>query len=369
VKSINDEKKNKPFRKIPRRILLPILIIMCSMPSIPANPSGVDMFDNGKNVIDPLTWWHLHLYMPDARCGSPVEIELLRPLSWIEEIGAEVGGIIYLIIDEIGIKGFAEVLAIKPCPPIEPGNGNVVTGRFASYSNQVLQITFEETEEPVQPTAGHQFYSLSRNSWIPASELEIGEQIRTQSGEATITSITPLPGLHKVYNLEIMGDHSYYVSREDVIAHNTGCNDPWIPSNPWNPTSQEVWTTRGYAEGRFGTRITSSGRGSRARLVGQLEIRKAGAPGDVLQIAEQAQAATYREAYHRGFIPEALEVDIYNLERRVNPSIFKDIQHRLVLTGFRRVETREGKVSTLFHKVLDEDPADYSGAFNIVLSP
>ena len=60
-----------------------------------------------------------------------LNIELLRPLEWLSFYEVAVGRTIDLDLSEMGAEVGAEVLAVEPCPPIQPGPGNVVTGTFA----------------------------------------------------------------------------------------------------------------------------------------------------------------------------------------------------------------------------------------------
>ncbi len=77
----------------------------------------------------PETWRQVNLVMTKPS-GKELQIELLRPLDWLEAIEAEPGSTIDLDLPEMGATGPAEVLSIAPCPTIQPGDGNVVTGRF-----------------------------------------------------------------------------------------------------------------------------------------------------------------------------------------------------------------------------------------------
>ena len=53
---------------------------------------------------DPATWRKLTLTMTKPN-GKRLDITLLRPLSWIEEVKAEQGGTIYLDLPEMGAVG------------------------------------------------------------------------------------------------------------------------------------------------------------------------------------------------------------------------------------------------------------------------
>jgi hypothetical protein len=49
----------------------------------------------------------------------------------------------------------------------------------------------------------HKFFSEDCQGWVSASELQDGEHLRGHSGTMNVTSITSLPGLHRVYNFTV----------------------------------------------------------------------------------------------------------------------------------------------------------------------
>ncbi len=72
-----------------------------------------DVLSIDDEEITPATWKSLDLELQNED-GSLVEIGLSRPNSWLEAAGAKVGASIALSIPEMGIKGDAKVLSIKP---------------------------------------------------------------------------------------------------------------------------------------------------------------------------------------------------------------------------------------------------------------
>ena len=55
--------------------------------------------------------------------------------------------------------------------------------------------------------------------------MQVGEQVVTLHGEKKqITSILARPGPpERVYNLEVNGEHTYFVGRQQLLVHNNGC--------------------------------------------------------------------------------------------------------------------------------------------------
>ena len=72
--------------------------------------------------------------------GVDYDLAFLRPLSWIKSTEAKVGGSIHMELDEMGLNGPAEVVAIDTCPDIEADDGtgrNVVTGTMAHPGDNI----------------------------------------------------------------------------------------------------------------------------------------------------------------------------------------------------------------------------------------
>lgn len=125
----------------------------------------------------------------------------------------------------MGLDSPAEVVAIDPCPEIEPDDGtgrNVVTGTMAHPAANILHLDITGLDEPLGVTATHPIWSETRHDFIHAGQLEIGEQFRTLTGEsATLTAIHPHRGPPEtVFNLEVDAQHVYLVADGGLLVHN-----------------------------------------------------------------------------------------------------------------------------------------------------
>lgn len=187
-------------------------------------PGDLDFTD----VTRPL-WRYidLRLQKPD---GSIANINVGRPLWWIQETQASVGSTIDLSMVEVGIEGHAKVLRIGPCDGDSregDKNSNLVIGKIEHENAVVLDLVLNnDTAKPLGVTANHPLFSADQDDWVPAGEVKIGEKLKTSDGTVTLTGKSQRPGREKVYNLEVHRSHSYYVSQFGVLAHNTGigCN-------------------------------------------------------------------------------------------------------------------------------------------------
>ncbi len=157
-------------------------------------------------------------------CQSNV---LLRTLEWIEDYGAHEGGTVYLDMDHMGAVGLADVIAIEPCPEIQPGPGRLVTGTFQHTAGIVLDLKVGSESKPIGVTPTHPFWSVSRQDWVAAGDLRIGERLETMDGTTVVESIVRRPEPETVYNIEVEGDHVYRVGESGVLVHNASA-----PANP-----------------------------------------------------------------------------------------------------------------------------------------
>ena len=171
--------------------------------------------------IDPATWRAVRLNM--IQNGVEYDLAFLRPLSWLESTGAVVGGSIHMELHEMGLNGPARVVGIDPCPVIEPDNAtgrNVVTGTMAHPGANIVYLDITGLDEPLGVTDTHPIWSETRQDFVVAGQLEIGEQFRTVTGQsATLTKTHPHRGPPEmVFNLEVDGQHFFASSARSATT-------------------------------------------------------------------------------------------------------------------------------------------------------
>lgn len=198
----------------------PIAEVQLGERAIGQNPLR-EQVDADLEQPNEATWRKLTLRMPKDN-GKWLTVELLRSLNWIEFEEAKVGETIFLDLAEMGAFGDAEVLSVEPCPPIEPGKGNVITGKFIHEVEQgeVIELRFANQPEPTRVTKNHPYWSIDHDDFVPAGELNEGETVDGLRGETTVATITPSDYSGRVYNLEIHGQHVYRVGSSGLLAHN-----------------------------------------------------------------------------------------------------------------------------------------------------
>ncbi|MBL4884914.1 MAG: hypothetical protein JKY95_10310 [Planctomycetaceae bacterium] len=201
---------------------VPIKDIRLGQRTIGVNPDREDTHPDQREPV-AATWREIHLELAKAD-QSIVQVELLRPHSWLEYHNAKAGSVIYLDLPEMGAQGFADVIDILPCPEIEPDtctHRNVVTGRFIHEPDgNLVDLKIEGQIESTTVTSNHAYWSADRQEFIEVGHLQNGEQVQTVNGLAKVASITPHAGNETVYNLEIHGEHVYRVGSLGVLVHN-----------------------------------------------------------------------------------------------------------------------------------------------------
>ena len=151
---------------------------------------------------------------------SVVEAEFIRPREWIESLGLAKGARLDLAVPELEIDGLAEVTAVRDCPPIAEGEGRVVTGRFVTRAVvNVITVTLANGTE-IRATDVHAVWSVDREEWIPAGELEPGKRVDTLEGPVAVVSVERLESPLDVHNIEVHGEHVFRVTADGVLVHN-----------------------------------------------------------------------------------------------------------------------------------------------------
>ena len=164
------------------------------------------------SAVDSKTWRKLVLRAEDRWPDGTLDVinvETLQPPAWLADQGGAVpGSMVSLPLDllEMGLPEDmqAEVIGNEPCPPIGAGSGRVVLTTVNHLNPSVVELGVVDgggRSEKVRPTSLHKFYSESREEWISAGELEIGEELCGVDGPLTVTDVNRVPGVHRVYNM------------------------------------------------------------------------------------------------------------------------------------------------------------------------
>lgn len=160
----------------------------------------------------------LRMWNPDD-ADDVYEIETLRPLEWILEHGAFAGEVIEFETERSPVD-LAYVVAVERAPRIKRGPGRVVLSTF-KHRDDLLQVRFADTAAPILVAPSHKLFSESREEWLKASALAVGETVRAGSTYLKVLSIEPVKR-DKLFDIEVETDHSYFVGSSRVLSHNCG---------------------------------------------------------------------------------------------------------------------------------------------------
>ena len=94
--------------------------------------------------------------------------------------------------------------------------------RRALAGNLVTVALANGTE--IRATNVHPIWSVAREEWVPAGELEPGELLDTLAGPVAVHSVERLESALDVYNIEVHGEHVFRVTADGVLVHNA-CPD------------------------------------------------------------------------------------------------------------------------------------------------
>lgn len=115
-----------------------------------------------------------------------------------------------------------------PDPPVLMANGlwlSRVVGTIKHTAPAVLDVSWPGTT--VTGTPDHPFFSVTRQAWLPAHELQVGEFLRTDNNlVAPVESVSkPRFGKFEVFNVEVERFHTYFVGKggSGALVHNGGC--------------------------------------------------------------------------------------------------------------------------------------------------
>ena len=128
-------------------------------------------------------------------------------------------------VSELDIDCEAVVTSITPCPEIAAGEGRVVTGRFVTRDAGNLVTVALANGTEIRATDIHPVWSVDREDWVPAGDLEPGELVDTLAGPVAVLSVRRLESALDVYNIEVHGEHVFRVTADGLLVHNAGPDD------------------------------------------------------------------------------------------------------------------------------------------------
>jgi RHS repeat-associated protein len=161
---------------------------------------------------------HLMMRDPEEPLDS-IELDVVRPLSWLNAEGLQSDGSLWVDLQELGISGWATVTGIGPGPEEQLGSGCLVLAKVQHVASEVLRIRLSGTHETLEVTPSHRLY-LEGSGWTAAGDFAPGMYLRTDRGPVAIDSIEIASPNQRVYNIEVGLEHTYRVGDAEVWSHN-----------------------------------------------------------------------------------------------------------------------------------------------------
>ncbi|MBX3422771.1 MAG: hypothetical protein KF752_14550 [Pirellulaceae bacterium] len=164
-------------------------------------------------------WKRISLEVRHAN-GSVVDAEILRSPQWIEQHHIQVGKMFSFDLTEINVDGRGLVRSINDAPDVLPGEGAVVTGRYATRAvNNRVRVTLADGTS-ITGTANHPVWCVERDQWSGLGELEPGHNLQARHGAVEVATVEFLDDAAPVYNLEVAGEHVYEITELGILVHN-----------------------------------------------------------------------------------------------------------------------------------------------------
>jgi RHS repeat-associated protein len=134
---------------------------------------------------------------------------------------------------------------------------------FAHEADDVARLTLAAAdggERSFEVTLGHPFWVDGRG-WTPVRELRSGDVLSTADGVAglVVEGWVAEPGTARVFNLEVEGDHSYFVGADGVWVHN-GCGPGTAAGAASTPQSAIALSKQLASEAQLGEMAAGAGR-------------------------------------------------------------------------------------------------------------
>ena len=136
-----------------------------------------------------------------------------------------------------------EVMTVNQFEPSQIERAGTVTRVFRSIAPAILWITFANGTA-LGTTPDHEVWT-NEDGWTKAKRVEVGDSFATRAGSCVVvTNVVLDPTPTRVFNLEIEGTFTYFVS--DLWVHNCtpGSSGAGMPSNVKRLTESEIKTLK-----------------------------------------------------------------------------------------------------------------------------
>ena len=173
-----------------------------------------------ENANDGFSCWKQISLEVRHASGSVVDVDLLRPMEWIERNNVTVGQRFSFELTEIEIDGCGVVRSIFDAPDVDPGFGSVITGKFVTRAaSDLVRVTLVDGTQ-ITGTSKHPVWSPDVADWRGLGEFQPGHCMQSRDGLVTFVAVEFLPDAAPVYNFEVAGEHVYEITELGILVHN-----------------------------------------------------------------------------------------------------------------------------------------------------
>lgn len=187
------------------------------------NSEERDQFESVPDTVIVSSSWCVVTVRQDQGEAGVIEADLLRPLGWFGGSTPDIGDWLVVDLEELGLAGETEIIAVNDCPVVIPGPGRVVLSVFRHSQGVVGTLHLQGVDETNHVTAGHPVWSVDRKAWVPVENLESNEHTSAWQHSAKIKSYVLCDVQCSVFNVEVSADHCYRVGSHGLLVHNCSC--------------------------------------------------------------------------------------------------------------------------------------------------
>ncbi len=234
-KIIDKKVKNVIVKKVAEKILMRGGgLLGRAIPGVGWVLLGKDIWDNREDIIGAIKEWH-------GTGLSTVTHTEADGTQWKEVICFASGTLVY------SKNSLTPIENIKTGDTVYSYNieiDKVELSRVVNTLNRTTQGIYEIAagNETINVTAEHPFYVVGKG-WIKTKDLQAGYVLKSSDSKATIkiSGIKELSKAVTVYNIEVDGNHNYFVTGSTVLVHNKNIKEIKAEQEPVNskPKSNE----------------------------------------------------------------------------------------------------------------------------------
>ena len=128
---------------------------------------------------------------------------------------------------------------------------------FVHECDEILHL--HTSSDDIDTTTNHPFYVIGKG-WVAAGDLNEGDELCLESGNTAVVTGAELEKLAepiRVYNLEVLDNHTYFVGDKAVLVHNMYQKGDNVPES--GGTSEDTTRVRHYTNRKGINGIEDSG--------------------------------------------------------------------------------------------------------------